>query len=148
MQHITNSMQHSPPWEANSHSASQNILRLLWNLKVHCHVHNSLPLFPTLSQMNPVHTFPTYFSQIHSNIILLSTPRSSKRFPTEILHALLIHPKPATCPSLLILRYLMTLTIFGEAYKLWSSSLRSLLQSPAISSLLGLNILLSTLFFP
>jgi len=27
--------------ETNSHSASQEIACLLWNLKVHCHVHKS-----------------------------------------------------------------------------------------------------------
>jgi hypothetical protein len=36
--------------------------------------------------------------------------------------------------------------MFGEEYKLRSSSLRSFLQPPVTSSLLGPNILLSTLF--
>jgi len=36
------------------------------------------PLVPILSQMHPVHTLPHYFPKIHSNIIFLSMPRSSK----------------------------------------------------------------------
>jgi hypothetical protein len=52
----TNSMEQSPFWEANSHSPSPC---LLWNLKVHYCVHNSLPVVPILSQMHLVHTlFP------------------------------------------------------------------------------------------
>jgi hypothetical protein len=41
---------------------------------------------------------------------------------------------------------LITRTIFGEEYRPLSSSLRSFLHSPVRSSLLGPNILLSTLF--
>jgi hypothetical protein len=36
--------------------------------------------------------------------------------------------------------------MFGGDYKLWSSWLRSFLQSPVTSSLIGPNILFSTLF--
>jgi hypothetical protein len=46
----------------------------------------------------------------------------------------------------LILLYLITLTIFGESYKLRNPSLCSRLQPPATSSLLGPHILLCTLF--
>jgi hypothetical protein len=34
---------------------------------------------------------------------------------------------------------LVTLILFGEVYKLWSSPLRSLLQPPVISSFVGPN---------
>jgi len=67
-------------------------------------------------------------------------------FTTKTLYAFLIFPIRATCPSHLTLHNLITLTIFGEVYKLRSSSLCSLLQPPATSSLLCPNILLSTLF--
>ena len=33
----------------------------MWNLNVHYHINNSLPLVPKLSQLTPAHTFPRYF---------------------------------------------------------------------------------------
>jgi hypothetical protein len=43
------------PWEANSHSASQEFPHILWS-----RVHKNPSLVPIQRQMNPVHTFPPY----------------------------------------------------------------------------------------
>jgi hypothetical protein len=69
---LVNSIEQSP-WHANSCSASQETPRLLWNPTVHYRVHDSPPMVPILSQTNPLHNFPLYFSRIHSIIILQST---------------------------------------------------------------------------
>jgi hypothetical protein len=75
----TNSMEQNPSWEANSHSVSQEIPYLLRSPKVHYRVHKSPPLFPILSQIHPVHTYPHYFSKICSNIIFTFTFKSCER---------------------------------------------------------------------
>jgi len=67
---VSNSMEQSRSWEADSLSDSREISRLAWIRKVHYPVNNSLPLVLILSQMTPVYTFALCFSKIHSNIIL------------------------------------------------------------------------------
>jgi hypothetical protein len=56
-------------WEANGHSASQEIQYILRNSQVQYTVHKSLSLIPIVSQMHAVHTFPPYFPKIHSYYI-------------------------------------------------------------------------------
>jgi hypothetical protein len=70
-------MEEQISWEANSHSASREIPRLLCNTNVHNRVHKSPSLVSILSQMNPIH-YTLYFSKIHLNIVLPSTPNFPK----------------------------------------------------------------------
>jgi len=57
-------MEQSYSSETNSHSASQEITRLLCKPKVHYHAHRSAPLFIILNQINPVHSFTPCFFKI------------------------------------------------------------------------------------
>jgi hypothetical protein len=63
-------MEQSPSWQADSHSAIEEIPRFLLNPTVINRVYKSSPLVPILRQMRPVHTFPPYLPNIHSTIIL------------------------------------------------------------------------------
>jgi len=77
MERLTKCMQHSPSWEADGFSASQEILFILLNSQVHCRIHNSPPLVPTLNQSSSLHALPFYIFKVSFNIIILSTPSSS-----------------------------------------------------------------------
>jgi hypothetical protein len=70
-------MELSPSWEVNSRSVNQEFPQILLNPKVHYRVHKSRSLVPVLSQINPVHTTPSYLSKIHFRIIIPSMSRSS-----------------------------------------------------------------------
>ena len=71
---------------------------------------------------------------------------SSLRFPHQNPIYTSVLPIHATCPTHLIILNLITGMIFGEEYRSLNSLVCSFLHSPVTLSLLGPNILLSTLF--
>lgn len=100
-------------WEANSSPASKEISCILWNSEVHYHVHKSLKIVPVPIQMNAVYVLPSCFHKIPFNIILSSTPLSSKLllFQKTNLYAYLTSTTHLTHLNLMII------IVFVEEWK-------------------------------
>jgi len=139
-------MEQVTSWEAN-----QEIPRIWLNPKIHYHIYKCPPLVPVSSQINLIPAPPFQF--LRSNLILSSHLRigiPSGLFPsgflTKTLYTPLISPVSATCPNHHIIPDLITRIEFSEEYRSLSSLLCSLLYMSDTTSLLGPNILISTLF--
>lgn len=63
--------------KAGSLLDNQDIPVIVWNMEVHCRAQNCPTLAPVLRHINPVHDLPSWFINIHINIILPHTPKSS-----------------------------------------------------------------------
>ena len=92
----------------------------------------------------------SHILKIYFNINLTSTPGLPcgllpSVFPTKALYTSLLCPMCATYPTHLILLYLISRKTFGEEYRSLSSSVCRFHHWPVTSSLLGPNILHSTL---
>jgi hypothetical protein len=110
-----------------------------------CSQEPTIGLYPKPERIQSTNLLPI---SLHSILILSSQlhpgiPRNlfPSGFPTKIFYTLLISPYPAHN----ILFYLIIL-VLGEVYKLSISSLFSLLQPHATSSIIGPNILKHSIY--
>jgi hypothetical protein len=116
---LTYTMEQRASWEANRSSASQEISRVLWNLKVHYRAHKCPPPLPILSQIDPIHVpYPTSRRSILilSSHLSLGLPRGllSSSFPPKPcthLTSPLLHKRYMPCPS--------QCSLFDHPHNIW-----------------------------
>ena len=100
---LTYSMGHSPSWEANRFSASQEIPRILWNPKVHSAFTNDRHL--SLSWASSIQSVPPHPTSWRLVLILSSHLRLGlpsglvpSGFPTKFLYTSLLSPHTRYMP--------------------------------------------------
>jgi hypothetical protein len=135
LSHVTNSMEQSHNWEANSRSSAQDIFTIVRNPKVHSRIYksHSLVLYP---ESIISHTL----SLIHvlilcSRLMQFSQVTFSFLFLNKYFYTFFIFSMPATCPTHLILLDLTILIISDEEFELCNFSSRTLSQPPSLRTL-------------
>jgi hypothetical protein len=117
-------MEHSP-WEVNSPLGWSGTRSMEQEGSLSCSQELVTDPYPEPDESSPHH------NPVSWRFILPFTHGSYKWYPsalpTKILYAFLISPIRITCPVYLNLLDLITLTVFGEEYRLWSASLCSFL---------------------
>jgi hypothetical protein len=102
-------------------------------------------LTPVQTHMNPVHTLPTYFFQIHANSILPASPRSSEWSLPVLSNQNFVHMFHVSHACYMARpSHALDLTTVTKCYEVPHYAV--FFSLPKLSSLRGRNILLSTLF--
>ena len=138
---FTYSVEHSPSWESNRFSASQEIPRIFFEPErslpqFTCVRHLSLSWASSIQSISPHHTSWRAILIVSSHLRLCIP---SGLFPSDFPQksAVCTSPIRTTCPTHLTLLDFITRTILGEEYRSLSSSLCSFLHSPVTSSFFG-----------
>ena len=144
-------MQQSPSWQANHFPTSQNFPAFYGTRRFITAFTSARHL--SLSRASSIQSISTHSTSWRSILILSSYLRLGlpsglfpSGFPTETLYTPIFSLIHATCSADLILLDFITRKILDELSRSLNSSLCSFLHSFVTSSLLGPNILLSTLF--